>query len=585
MIRSPICSVVGHVDHGKSTLLDFVRGTRIVSKEAGGITQAIGASMVPLDKIKEIAGPLIKTLKIDIKIPGLLFIDTPGHAAFTNLRKRGGNLADISILIVDINEGFMPQTIESLQILKEYKTPFIVAANKVDKLPGFQVKKGMPLLKLIESQQPNVQALLDTKIYELVGKLYEFGFNSERFDRVSDYTKQVAIVPISAMLGVGVPELLVLLIGLAQRYLEQSLKLNLGEEAKGTILEVKDISGLGKVIDVILYDGSLSVGDHIAIATLDEPIITRVKALFLPKPLTEIRENKNKFQSVKKVTASCGVRIVASDLDKCLAGMPLISIKDSSDISEVKERLKADIGEVLFETDKDGILVKADSLGSLEALLTLLRENNIPVRKSGLGNITKKDIIEAKSLKERDELLGVILGFNVGCIDDPQDIEIISDNIIYRIIDRYNEWLEMKKLELRKQTLSDLPSLAKIQVLPNYIFRQSNPAIVGIEVLSGVLKKDTPLMKNNGEPVTRVKEIQKDKESVQELPRGEQAAISLIGITIGHQVKKDEVLYTFLTAEQFRRYKEAKDLLEDEQIELLKEIASIMRKKDPTWGF
>lgn len=585
MIRSPICSVVGHVDHGKSTLLDFVRGTRIVSKEAGGITQAIGASMVPLDKIKEIAGPLIKTLKIDIKIPGLLFIDTPGHAAFTNLRKRGGNLADISILIVDINEGFMPQTIESLQILKEYKTPFIVAANKVDKLPGFQVKKGMPLLKLIESQQPNVQALLDTKIYELVGKLYEFGFNSERFDRVSDYTKQVAIVPISAMLGVGVPELLVLLIGLAQRYLEQSLKLNLGEEAKGTILEVKDISGLGKVIDVILYDGSLSVGDHIAIATLDEPIITRVKALFLPKPLTEIRENKNKFQSVKKVTASCGVRIVASDLDKCLAGMPLISIKDSSDISEVKERLKADIGEVLFETDKDGILVKADSLGSLEALLTLLRENNIPVRKSGLGNITKKDIIEAKSLKERDELLGVILGFNVGCIDDPQDIEIISDNIIYRIIDRYNEWLEMKKLELRKQTLSDLPSLAKIQVLPNYIFRQSNPAIVGIEVLSGVLKKDTPLMKNNGEPVTRVKEIQKDKESVQELPRGEQAAISLIGITIGHQVKKDEVLYTFLTAEQFRRYKEAKDLLEEEQIELLKEIASIMRKKDPTWGF
>lgn len=585
MIRSPICSVVGHVDHGKSTLLDFVRGTRIVSKEAGGITQAIGASMVPLDKIKEIAGPLIKTLKIDIKIPGLLFIDTPGHAAFTNLRKRGGNLADISILIVDINEGFMPQTIESLQILKEYKTPFIVAANKVDKLPGFQVKKGMPLLKLIESQQPNVQALLDTKIYELVGKLYEFGFNSERFDRVSDYTKQIAIVPISAMLGVGVPELLVLLIGLAQRYLEQSLKLNLGEEAKGTILEVKDISGLGKVIDVILYDGSLSVGDHIAIATLDEPIITRVKALFLPKPLTEIRENKNKFQSVKKVTASCGVRIVASDLDKCLAGMPLISIKDSSDISEVKERLKADIGEVLFETDKDGILVKADSLGSLEALLTLLRENNIPVRKSGLGNITKKDIIEAKSLKERDELLGVILGFNVGCIDDPQDIEIISDNIIYRIIDRYNEWLEMKKLELRKQILSDLPSLAKIQVLPNYIFRQSNPAIVGIEVLSGVLKKDTPLMKNNGEPVTRVKEIQKDKESVQELPRGEQAAISLIGITIGHQVKKDEVLYTFLTAEQFRRYKEAKDLLEDEQIELLKEIASIMRKKDPTWGF
>ncbi len=584
MIRSPICSVVGHVDHGKSTLLDFIRGTKIVSREAGGITQAIGASLVPIEKIKQITGPLIKTLNLEIKLPGLLFIDTPGHAAFTNLRKRGGNLADISILVVDINEGFMPQTVESLQILKEYKTPFIVAANKLDKLSGFQIKNGVPLVKLINSQAQSVQALIDTKLYELVGKLYEFGFNAERFDRVSDYTKQIAIVPISAMLGVGVSELLILLIGLAQRYLEQSLKLSLSEEAKGTILEVKDIPGLGKVIDVILYDGSLNVGDSIVIATLEQPFVTRIKALFLPKPLTEIRENKSKFESVKKVTASCGVRIVASELDKCLSGMPLISIKDPSKLHEIKEQLKTDVSEVLFETNTDGVLVKANSLGSLEALLTLLRENNIPVRKSSLGNITKKDIVEAKTLKERDELLGVILGFNVGCIDDPQDVCIITDNIIYRIIDRYQEWLNLKRLEMRRRVLADLPSLAKIQILPNYIFRQSNPAIVGVEVLSGTLKKDTILMKNNGEPATRVKEIQVDKKSVPELPKGEQAAVSLTGVTIGHQVKKDETLYVFLTAEQFRKYKEARDLLDEEQIELLKEIASIMRKKDLTWG-
>ncbi len=584
MIRSPICSVVGHVDHGKSTLLDFIRGTKIVSKEAGGITQAIGASLVPIEKIKQISGPLIKSLNIDITIPGLLFIDTPGHAAFTNLRKRGGNLADISILIVDINEGFMPQTIESLQILKEYKTPFIVAANKIDKLPGFQIKKNTPLVSLLNSQREDVQRLMDTKIYELVGKLYEFGFNAERFDRVSDYTQQVAIVPISAMLGTGVPELLMLLVGLAQKYLEQSLKLNLSDEAKGTILEVKNISGLGKVIDVILYDGLLKVGDSIVIATLDEPIVTKVKALFLPKPLTEIRENKSKFESVKQVTASCGVRIVASNLDNCLAGMPIISLKNDSELDKVISQLRTDVGEVLFETNKDGLLVKADSLGSLEALLTLLKENNIPVRKSGLGDITKKDIIEAHSLKEKDPLLGVILGFNVGCSEDPQGVDVITDNIIYRIIDRYKEWLEAKKLELRKQALADLPSLAKIQILPNYIFRQSNPAIVGVEVLAGTLRKDTPLMKDNGQPVTRVKEIQVDKESVKEIPKGEQAAVSLVGITIGHQVKKDDVLYAFLTAEQFRKYKDAKDVLDEEQIEILREIAAIMRKTDITWG-
>ncbi|MFH2028259.1 MAG: translation initiation factor IF-2, partial [Nanoarchaeota archaeon] len=321
-IRSLICTTLGHVDHGKSSILDKIRGTAIVKGEAGAITQAIGASIIPLDTIKNICGSLLSALNMKLRIPGLLFIDTPGHAAFTNLRKRGGNLADIAILVIDINEGLKPQTIESIEILKNYKTPFVIAANKIDLVSGWQKKEGN-LIKKIQQQTQQMQEVLDNKVYTLVGKLSELGFESERFDRVDNYSKQIAIVPTSAQTGEGIPELLMVLTGLAEKYLEKCLECDVKGMAKGTVLEVKEVIGLGTCMDAIIYDGTLKKNDTIVIGSLTEPIVAKVKGLFEPTPLSEMRDKKSKFKSIQAAIAATGVRINASGTEEVVAGMPI----------------------------------------------------------------------------------------------------------------------------------------------------------------------------------------------------------------------------------------------------------------------
>jgi len=347
-IRSPICTVVGHVDHGKSSILDNIRGSAIVGSEAGAITQAIGASIIPLDTIKKICGDLLKTANMNFTIPGLLFIDTPGHAAFTNLRKRGGNLADIAILVIDIREGLKPQTIESIEILKQYKTPFIIAANKVDLLPGW--KKGTnSILKTISEQTPQTSQEVEKKVYEIVGKLAEYELNGERFDRVQDYTKQVAIIPTSAETGEGISELLMVLSGLAQKYLETCLECNVDGSAKGIILEVKEEKGIGKSMDVILFDGTLKVNDTIIIGGLNRPITTKVRGLFEPNPLSEMRDKKSKFRPVKGVNAATGVKIAAPDIEEVVAGMP-IRATDKENLEKTKEEVQKEVEEVIIET-------------------------------------------------------------------------------------------------------------------------------------------------------------------------------------------------------------------------------------------
>ena len=309
-IRSPIVSVLGHVDHGKTTLLDYIRGSTIADREAGGITQHIGATEIPNDTIEEICGNFISRLTIKDLIPGLFFIDTPGHAAFTSLRKRGGALADLAVLILDINEGFKPQTYEALNILKMYKTPFIVVANKIDMIFGWEPHEGVSFKESFNQQAPSVQQEVDLKVYEIVGTLHKEGFQSERFDRVSNFASQITIIPISARTGEGIIEVLAMLLGLAQEYLTSQLEINEDAPAKGTVLEIKEETGLGLTIDSIIYDGVLRTNDEIALMTSsNEVLTTKIRSILRPLPLEEMRDSKKKFQKFDEVVAAAGIKI------------------------------------------------------------------------------------------------------------------------------------------------------------------------------------------------------------------------------------------------------------------------------------
>ncbi|MCK4670681.1 MAG: translation initiation factor IF-2 [Nanoarchaeota archaeon] len=587
--RSLIVSVLGHVDHGKSSILDRIRGTAITATEAGGITQAIGASIIPLPILKKVCGDLLKATKTEFTIPGLLFIDTPGHAAFTNLRKRGGALADIAILVIDVTEGLMPQTLEVLEILKTDKTPFVIAANKIDKISGWTKNKG-PILQSISKQTQEIQNLLDKKIYDLVGKLYEMGYGAERFDRVEDYTKQIAIIPCSAITEEGIPEIIMVMMGLAQKYIEQGLKIEVSGPGKGVILEVKETKGLGKSLDVVLFDGTLKVNDTIVIGGLHEPIIAKIRALFQPAPLEEMRAKKAKFIPVKEVHAATGVRIGAPHLEGVVAGMPLISATPET-MESTKVTVQEQVDEVLIETEDDGLVLKADTLGSLEALITMFREKGIFIRKATIGSITRKDIMDAVSNKNVDPLLGVVLGFNIEP-ESPEVVEyakeqgitILCKEVIYHLLQDYEKWVGLEKKKLEAKKLDALTKPCKVQLMRGYVFRQNNPAVAGVDVLAGVVRQGVSLMKMDGSSVTVVQQVQKEQKTVPEAIRGDQVAISMPGVTIGRQVQEEDVLISDISEDDFKKYKELKEFITPETKELLREIADIKRKQNPVWG-
>lgn len=581
-VRSPICTVLGHVDHGKSSILDMIRSTSIAKSEAGNITQAIGASIIPIDTIRKVCGPLFESLK-GSSLPGLLFIDTPGHAAFTSLRKRGGSIADIAILVVDINEGFKPQTFEAVEILKGSKTPFVVAANKLDSIGGWAPAGGLLIQKLAK-QPKNVVESIEKKLYSIVGSLGELGINSERFDRVYDYTKQIAIIPTSARTGDGIPELLMVITGLAQKYLEECLKCDKCGEAKGTILEVKDVKGLGKTIDLIIYDGCLKVGDLIVIGGVNEPIVTRVKALLEPAPLSEMRDKKTKFTHVRSVVAASGVKIAAPDLDGAVAGMPLVS-SSQQNVAAVKASVMNEVGDILIDRDSLGIIVKADSLGSIEALVSLLKGKGIKIRRASIGNITKSDLADAQSNYESDPLLCAVLGFNVSSeFSETGTVKVITGDVIYSLIDGYEKWVEDEKRKMEEKELQGVTRPCKATVMKGYVFRQSNPAVFGVDVEAGTLASGVRMMRKDGKELGQVRAIQKDQKTVDRASRNEQVAVSMDNVTIGRQVNEGDVLYSYVSEDEFRLLKEKKRLLGNEDILLLKEIAEIKRKSNPVWG-
>ncbi|HLD41718.1 MAG TPA: translation initiation factor IF-2, partial [archaeon] len=378
-VRQPIVAVLGHVDHGKTSLLDKIRSSSVAAGEAGGITQAIGSSEVPIGVIKTKYKSLLEKMNISLTIPGLLFLDTPGHAAFVTLRKRGGAIADIAVLVVDINEGIQPQTEESIKLLREFKTPFVVAVTKIDRILSWMPHQDKSFLDTIAEQPKRTVEEFENKVYTLIGQLGSMGFDSERYDRISDFTKQVGLIPVSGKTGEGVPDLLVVLAGLAQKYLQKRIEFS-KDGGKGTILEVKEQKGLGSVIDIILYDGQVNKGDWLVIGG-KKTIVTKIKALLKPEPLKDIRAER-RFLYLDSVTAASGIRISAPELEGVIAGSPIRIVNKEKGLEKAKEDVKQEIEDVEIQTEKDGVVLKADTLGSLEAMIKLFQEASIPIRKA-----------------------------------------------------------------------------------------------------------------------------------------------------------------------------------------------------------
>jgi len=578
--RQPIVSVLGHVDHGKTSLLDFIRGSTVAAREAGAITQHIGATEVPIEAIYSMCGALLGGKKFSV--PGLLFIDTPGHHAFTTLRTRGGSLADLAILVIDINEGFRPQTHESITILRQYKTPFIIAANKIDAINGWQRSDDVTINRL-QSQRPMTKTLFETKLYELIGIIYDKGFESDLYFNIKDFRKSIPIIPLSAKTGEGVPELLMVLVGLAQRFLEEQLISETGA-GKGTVLEVKEDVGLGTTVDAIIYSGVLKKEDTIVFGTRNEPLVTKIKALLKPKPMDEIRDPRERFSSVKEVHAACGIKISAPNLDLVVPGAPVRVVHD--DEAELIQEIKSQ-SQVNIELDKDGLYIKGDTIGSLEALVKESREKGIDIRKVEIGSISRRDIMETAAVN--NPLERVIFAFNVKILPEAKeelanaDVTVFNEDVIYTIIENYDSWLAKKKEELEKKRREDYTHPGMIKFLPEYVFRVSHPAVIGVRVLGGRIKIEMKLIDQDGKIIGSIKGLQLDNKPIAEALQGAEVAISIDGVTVGRQIKGGDIFFTDIPESDAKKLL-LMDVLNEDEKDVLNKILDIKRKTNKFWG-
>ncbi|KER07165.1 putative translation initiation factor IF-2 protein [Marine Group I thaumarchaeote SCGC AAA799-E16] len=577
-------AVLGHVDSGKTSLLDRIRGTGVQGREAGGITQHIGASFLPTETIKETCGPLYKKLEqSENKIPGILVIDTPGHEVFTNLRSRGGSAADIAILV--------PQTNESLKILQSRKVPFVVALNKCDQISGWRKSETSFISQAIKEQDASIQADLDQKIYDVVGTLSVLGYQSEAFYRVKDFKSEIAIVPISARSGVGIPELLSVLVGLTQQYLQKRLNQE-EKDPRGIVLEVKDEVGLGQTANIILIDGSIKKEDSIVVAKRDGVIVTKPKALLLPKALDEMRDPRDKFKPTPQVDAAAGLKIASPELEGVLPGSTLYVARNDEEITKYTNLIESEMKSMFVDTETNGIILKCDTIGSLEAIVEMLRRSQVPVAKADIGPVTRRDVIEAKAIKEKDRHLGIVLAFNVKVLPDAKEeseishIKVFEDKVIYSLIDNYNAWVEEDSAHQEDAIFSELTPVSKFTFLKGMVFRNNNPAVFGIRIDVGTLKHKIPFMNSDGRKIGNIHQLQHDKKTVTSAKAGDEVACSVQDVTIGRQIFEEEVFYTFPPSHEAKQLlNKFMHKLSTEEQEVLNEIVEIQRKKEAAYAY
>lgn len=508
-LRSPICCILGHVDTGKTKLLDKVRQTNVQDGEAGGITQQIGATYFPIDALKE-KTKVLDQPDFEYKVPGLLIIDTPGHESFTNLRSRGSSLCNIAILVVDIMHGLEQQTLESMRLLRDRKTPFIVALNKVDRLYDWKSTPNNAFRKSLAQQSNNTRAEFEERVQKTILAFAEQGLNAELYYKNKNMGRYVSLVPTSAITGEGVPDLLQLLVSLTQTRMTGSLMYL--SELECTVLEVKVIEGLGTTIDVVLSNGILREGDKIVVCGLNGPIVTQVRALLTPQPMKEMRI-KGSYVHHKEVKAALGVKITAPDLDKAVAGSRLLVCQNDDEEELLREEVMSDLTSLLNSVDKSGkgVCVQASTLGSLEALLEFLKQSKIPVSGVNIGPVYKKDVMRCATMLEKAKELACILCFDVAVdkeaerLADELGVKLFTADIIYHLFDNFMAYKAEITENQKREAASTAVWPCRLRTIT--AFAKRDPIILGCDILDGSLRVGTPLCVVKTDPATRKREV------------------------------------------------------------------------------
>lgn len=558
-LRSPISCIMGHVDTGKTKLLDKIRHTNVQEGEAGGITQQIGATQFSRETLAIQTQCMQATQPFDIKIPGLLVIDTPGHESFSNLRSRGSSLCDIAILVIDLMHGLEPQTIESINLLKRKRTPFVVALNKVDRCYGWKTMADCPIQQALAAQDENCRFEFKDRSERAIVQLMEQGLNAKLYWENDDLAHTVSLVPTSAITGEGVPDLLKMVITLTQTRLTEQLMYS--DALQCTVLEVKAIEGLGHTVDVVLVNGKLKEGDTIVVSTMDGPVVTNVRALLTPPPNREMRV-KSEYVHHAELKGAIGVKIVAPDIGRAVAGTPLLIVEPGDDVEDVKDDVQTDLNKLLksLQTDQKGVMVHASTLGALEALLQFLREETkppIPVCHINIGPIHKKDVMRAGIMNEKGfPEFATILAFDVPVdaeareMAEETNVRIFTAEIIYHLFDQFTSYMNGLREARKAEAANVVVFPCVLKILPQYVFNKKDPIVIGVEVLEGTLRLNTPIcVPNISLDVGKITRLEINHKEVTQAKKGSEVAIRISNesnptITYGRQFDHNNALYS-----------------------------------------
>ncbi|CBH09468.1 translation initiation factor IF-2, putative [Trypanosoma brucei gambiense DAL972] len=587
-LRSPICCVLGHVDTGKTSLLDRIRATNVQGGEAGGITQQIGATFFPRESIVEATTDLNQKYQHQLNVPGLLVIDTPGHESFTNLRSRGSSLCDIAILVVDIMHGLEPQTRESIRLLREKKCPFIVALNKVDRLYDWVAHKDMDIEQTLSLQKPNVRDEFSTRLVQVKQELLAEGLNSELYYHNKEVRKVVSIVPTSAKTGEGICDLILLEVQLVQQFMEG--KVTYKDDLQCTILEVKPTTGYGFTIDAILINGELHEGDNICLCGQNGPVFTQIRALLTPQPMKELRV-RGEYIHHKTMKAAMGIKIAANELEYVIPGSHLLVVRPGDDKEAVAKEVMKDANSITDQLSPDGVgvTVQSSTLGSLEALLSFLNKMKIPVASASIGPLHKRHMINVLSMKRKSPRHAVVLAFDVEISDDARDIakkndiDMFEAKIIYHLFDMFTRYInEYEKREKDKaRAIAVFP--VQLTILDDAI-HNTDPIILPVKVKCGQLHPGTPLAFMRGDTphlIGRVMSLERDKKSITVGRVGCECSVKInsgeSGMTFGRQFDKSDELFSLISRPSVNAIKLFKDELTEDDINLLATLIKVLK--------
>lgn len=588
-LRSPICCVLGHVDTGKTSLLDRIRQTNVQGGEAGGITQQIGATFFPRQALVDATAELNKRLNYRLDVPGLLVIDTPGHESFTNLRSRGSSLCDIAILVVDIMHGLEQQTKESIRLLREKKCPFLVALNKVDRLYEWEAHENMDIQQSLGMQKNFVRQEFETRVGNILTEFAEEGLNAELYWKNKDVKRYVSIVPTSARTGEGVCDLLLLKIQLVQQFMEG--KVTYKDDLQCTVLEVKPIAGIGFTIDVVLINGVLNEGDNVCVCGSNGPIFTQIRALLTPQPMREMRV-RGDYIHHKSIRAAMGIKIAANDLEFAIPGTPLLVVRPNDDKEKIAAEVMKEASSMLSDVDKSGIgvTVQSSTLGSLEALLAFLKDMKIPVANVAIGPMHKRHMLQVVTMKRKSERYAVVLAFDVEVKDEAReiaqqnDIQVFEARIIYHLFDAFTRYV--KEFEQREKDKAFKTAVFPCHLKILSAVRQADPIILAVTVLRGQLRAGTPLgfmKEGKAQLVGRVESIQKDEKDVKIGKVGMDVAVKInssdTGIVFGRQFSESNDLISIITRQSVDAVKLFKDELSSEDTKLLSNLMGVLGVK------